>query len=516
LTSTGTPPSEGERPSGGGPSAGSTSAPAYTGYTLERYHRSIDRLVGQKRTYAVVVVALTAFTAFFFTGAHDPASSLGHWLQWLTIAWLLPIPLLVFSSVVYFLWVRTSRFRIVPRPDGRSPVFRPTVMFQVTSTGVNAGTVVHTLRSVLHWTARHPEVDYRPVVWAVIEEWGYTPNRDQFEPLRAAGVHLIVTPTAYRTARGTTRKGRALQYALDERRRLGLPMEELWVYHQDDETAVGEDTILGIDEFVREHRGEKALGAGIILYPQHAADLRPQQIQEFNRTKDDLRTIFTLTSKHNVFSGFHGSHYLVRADVEDATGWDVGADMTSEDLIFENLVRRDHGPICHLLKGFAYEQAALDWRDQVRQRRRWFQGWWRAVFRQPFSLPRRLGMSYSMIVWMAAIFSLAAMISGWTLGFASLVPAAGALAGFVWATMILGYHQGYLLHREYLPPRQVPLPRVVLNGIVGALLDAVAPWYGVLTPRPSSFQVISKDIRPLPTPAAATPRPIAVASTAGI
>ncbi len=102
-------------------------------------------------------------------------------------------------------------------------------------------------------------------------------------------------------------------------------------------------------------------------------------------------------------------------------------------------------------------------------------------------------MTYGMLVWMSAIFSVTAMILSWCFGFTAIIGYTGALTGFVWATMIEGYHQGYVLHAAYLPRRRVPLWRVILHGVAGALADAVAPWYGTLTPRVKTFQVISKD-----------------------
>jgi beta-1,4-mannosyltransferase len=431
-------------------------------------------------------------TALVFVGVRHPSNLAGSVFQWLTIAWILPLPLLVLATVVYFTWFRYERFALVPS-SAPPPEPRPTVIFQITSTGINVETILNTARSALYWTGRHPEVAYRSEVWLVVEGWGYAPNRARLDVLKDEGVRILVTPVEYRTPKGTTRKGRALQYATERRAECDTPLDRLWTYHQDDETAVGEDTILGIDEYVREHAHEKSVGCGIILYSQHAEDYRPSQIQEFNRTKDDIRTVFTITSRHNMFSGFHGSHYLARADLEAETGWDVGPDMNSEDLLFETRARAAHGPIFRPLKGFAHEQAALNLRDQLTQRRRWFQGWWRAVLHQPFALTRRIVMSYGMIVWMAAIFSIVAMFGSWTFGYTAIFVYTGPLTGYVWSTMIIGYHQGYVLHKAYLGPRKVPLWRIVLNGIVGSWTDAVAPWYGTFTRRPRSFQVICKD-----------------------
>lgn len=477
-------------------------------YTLPRYHESIRRLARLRVAYVTALVTLVIVAGLVFVGVRAPATSLGAELRWLTIAWLLPVPLLAIGALVYLGWFSEKRFEIRPRTQPASGP-RPVVVFQITSTGINVETVLNTARSVLYWTHRHPEIGYDARVWLVVEGWGYAPNRARLDVLRSEGVEVIVVPTDYRTPRGTTRKGRALQFATERRREIGLPLERLWVYHHDDETAIGEDTVLGIDEFVHEHREEAAVGCGIIVYSQQAEDFRPSQIQEFSRTKDDLRTIFTITSHHNMFSGFHGSHYIARGDLEDSTGWDVGPDMNSEDLIFETRVRAEHGAVFHLLKGFAHEQAALSLGDQLKQRRRWFQGWWRAVIHQPFPILRRVVMSYGMVVWMGAIFSLAAMLLSWSFGFTSIFPYTGSLTGFVWATMITGYYQGYVVHVPYLPKRQVALARIIANGVVGAVADSIAPWYGTFTRRPRTFQVIVKDRAPvaLPnsTPIAAAP-----------
>jgi hypothetical protein len=442
--------------------------------------------------YAAILVFMVVASGLLFVGVHVPTSPLGAALSYLTVAWLLPIPLLIFATLVYFGWFRVDRFALRP-VTSRRPGPRPKVIFQITSTGMSVETVLNTARSALYWTARHPEVGFDAEVCLVVEGWGYAPNRARLDVLGREGVRMVVVPAEYQTQKGTTRKGRALQFATERRRELGLDLTNVWIYHQDDETAIGEDTVLGVDEFVAEHADGPAVGAGIILYSQGAEDYRPSQIQEFSRTKDDLRTIYTITSRQNMFSGFHGSHYLARGDLEDTVAWDVGPDMNSEDLIFETRVRAECGPVFHLLKGFAHEQAAFTLRDQLRQRRRWFQGWWRAVLHQPFPLYRRIVMSYGMVVWMAALFSIAAMVSGWIFGFSSILPYTGCLTGFVWAVMVVGYYQGYVLHTPYLPPRRVSLLRIVGNAIVGAWADAFAPWYGTFTPRPQTFQVIAKD-----------------------
>lgn len=465
--------------------------PDYCTYTLDRYHRALNHLDRLKWRYGVTILATMVVAGLAFAAGRSPASALGWDLRWLTLVWLAPVPFIIVSAWAYFRWFNAERFRIAEQPPlaGRRSIVR----FQVTSTGVNVETVLNSLRSVLYWTRRHPEVCYDSEVWLLAEEWGYGPIQDRYEEVLREGVRLLVTPTTYRTPRSTGRKARSLQYSVEQRRREDIDLSRTWVYHQDDETAIGEDTVLGIDEFIRNHGDQPALGAGVILYPQHAADFRPSQIAEFHRTSDDIRVLYSLTQRSNLMSGYHGSHYLIRADVEDRVGWDIGSGQTSEDLILEARVRETFGDVAHLLKGFAYEQAPLDLRDQFRQRRRWFQGWWRAVPRIRLPLIRRLLMTAGMLIWLAGVLSLATLVLSWIFVFGPVYALPGLVAGFLWPMMVIRYHQGYAVTKEYLPRRAVPLYRLVAHGIVGALVDGLAPWYGTFTRRPQGFEVIRKD-----------------------
>src|SRR5262249_12870394 len=129
--------------------------------------------------------------------------------------------------------------------------------------------------------------------------------------------------------------------------------------------------------------------------------------------------------------------------------------------------------------------------------------------REQFSWGRRLVMAYSMIVWLGAFLSLVAIAASWMFGFTPLVPFAGGCAGFVWVSMISGYHKGYVLHREYIPRRTVGIARLGANGVVGALTDGLAPWYGLFSRRTRGFEVIQKD-------RVAVSRPVPVRPTSGV
>src|SRR5919202_1138810 len=61
------------------------------------------------------------------------------------------------------------------------------------------------------------------------------------------------------------KKGRALQYAVEHRRKLGLNSSKYWVFHMDDERYVTNQTILSLLRFIRE--GNAVASEGPIFYP---------------------------------------------------------------------------------------------------------------------------------------------------------------------------------------------------------------------------------------------------------
>lgn len=461
----------------------------YKTYTVDRYTHAVKRLVELKGTYLACIVVATALSTFLVYEAPFPTSPFTEVLHWLTIVWILPVPILVIANVCYFLWLDRETLRL--DPPAPSSAKTSTVVFTVTSTGREVETLYNTVRSVRYWTLRHPEVSFTTQIWAVIEVPGYDANRDRFDSMRAEGVEVVVVPKEYRTPQGTEHKGRALDYATRLRRASFPDLTRVWVYHQDDETAVGEDTILGIEEFVRTHAGHPAVGCGVILYDQHFSP-RASQVQELSRTEYNLRVISSLVRTNNPLGGFHGSHYIVRADVEDRTGWDVGGGIITEDLVFELRLRRDHGGIFHVLKGFSHEQAPLKLHDQLRQRRRWVQGMLQNYLHYPFRWSRRVTLTYSLGMWLLAIVTLPLLVLLPLLHVGLIFEYQAVLTGFVWVTMVSKYHQGWVLHREYVAG-PLPLFRIVAAGFVGSLADAVAPWYAVGSKWRGGFEVIQKD-----------------------
>jgi cellulose synthase/poly-beta-1,6-N-acetylglucosamine synthase-like glycosyltransferase len=192
---------------------------------------------------------------------------------------------------------------------------------------------------------------------------------------------------------------------------------------------------------------------------------------------------------------------LVRADVEDAVGWDARGYAPAEDLSFEIRVRARYGSVFGVLKGFAYEKGAFSLSDQLHQRRRWVHGVMFALFRSTeLDAKRRRTLLYSLITWFSALPSVLILLASIELRYGPLLIYTGVFTGFIWVSMVVGYLEGFRLHAEYVH-RRLSIPQLVLHGIVGALVDVTAPWYALAT-RPSMGDFISKDL-PIaaPTPA---------------
>lgn len=365
----------------------------------------------------------------------------------------------------------------------------PTVIFQVTAIGNSPLALAASVRSVLYWVRRTPKLQFRYLVWLVVEPEGYATAPDLYEALHREGAAVMVIPSEYRTRLGTSGKGRALQYASQERIRRGISDPFVWVYHQDEETCVGQDTLEGISEFVAE--GDRLVGTGVILYPLDWVG-SPSHVQELTRSFDDFRVLDSMTAAGNPTSGFHGSHFLARADVEDAIGWDAVGYVPGEDLLFEIRVRREFGSVFGLLRGFAYEKGAFSVGDQLHQRRRWVHGVLYTL-RHSDEVParRRAMLAYSALSWFSALPSVAVLVASAAFHYGPLLIATGVFTGFIWTSMVFAYVEGYRLHRRYVP-RPASWFRFGLHGLLGALVDVVAPWYALAT-RPSKGDFIPKD-----------------------
>ena len=441
----------------------------YEKFTKENYNETMIHLSKRRWIHGMLFTLSVSISIVVFYLGKSLLPYGNTPLRYLSVAWIMGIPVVVIS---FYWFMRYSGSMVLP-DDIKVP--QDKTIFQLTTLGRAPRTVYNSIRSVHYW-ARKVGINYES--WIITEDGSRLLDTEYAEMIRREGTRIVVVPSGYQTPKGTMSKARALNYACDLRKReMGLN-DDVWIYHQDDETSVGEDTILGISELIS--AGCYNIGSGIIIYPQNFVNT-PDHVQEFMRSYDDFRAMGSLLTKRNPLIGFHGSHFVVRQSVEDSVGNDFGTKKAiAEDFLLENAIRDRYGGKYGKMRGFAYEQSAGSIKAKLTQRRRWFIG---ALGLYPMKgrLPayKKALVLYTQIAWMSAVISLAAMVLSLVFHFDALVPYSGVFFGAVWYGMIISYYEGYRLHKPYIG--KVSVTRTILNGIIGGLSDALAPWYSLIT-----------------------------------
>ncbi|MGI0090139.1 MAG: glycosyltransferase family 2 protein, partial [Nitrososphaerales archaeon] len=179
-----------------------------------------------------------------------------------------------------------------------------------------------------------------------------------------------VVPKEYKTKNNAIRKGRALQYATDQRRINGDSGKDKWIFHLDEESVVTSQTLLSLLAFIREGKG--LIAEGPISYPLKISQSnRLTFLAESVRPFQCYDCVSHMTHPPPMY--MHGSNLFVRSDVEDKVGWDHGTSV-AEDQLFGVKVHEKYGDVFGWHGGMLLEQAPLNLVDHFKQRRRWVIG----------------------------------------------------------------------------------------------------------------------------------------------
>ena len=469
----------------------------YESFNLEKYNRTMVNQLNRKNAHLRNLLLLPSLTGIAFSGGpiiYDDLSAFS-WL--LKLNWLIPLP----YFIVYNLGVQSIKdddiiinaeeiARRKEELDGKR------VFFTITTRGLNIETVEETVRSVLYWTEVVRErygIDFESYIWVVTEEDTYVSARERYDEMEFLGVKVLPTPSDYGTENDTKFKARALNYALEIRRELGYNTRDDWIYHQDEETMVGEDTILGILDFIINSDDSRNYGAGVILYPKFW-DNRVTCGEEISRTYTDFSFAGQRRLKRYSLFWYHGSHFIIRSDIEDGVGWDFGI-ARSEDYLFTLKLKEKYDTRFQSIKGFAYERSPFTIGDHMKQRRRWILGVFEIIKRKDVKLRQKLPAVYGLLSWYSALPSIIASLFGLLYPTGGLFVIGGIMTGLIWYTIFNTYKRGYEMHTEYIEERPIGLLRklrLVLNMAVGTIIEAIDPWY-TLVRRTSTFDCINKD-----------------------
>lgn len=185
---------------------------------------------------------------------------------------------------------------------------------------------------------------------------------------------VIIVPEDFTTLQRSKGKCRALQFALELRRKENRSGAATWIFHLDEESFVTRQCLISILQYIT-RPDPKPVAEGPITYPNNLFAVHP-----FCATIENLRpyVCYDCVSQmkgKDAPAFIHGSNLLVRADVENSIEWDFN-NPASEDQRFGWEIWMKYGNVFDWHGGLLEEQPPYTVSDLVRQRRRWFIGNW--------------------------------------------------------------------------------------------------------------------------------------------
>ncbi|MDT7886161.1 MAG: glycosyltransferase family 2 protein [Thermoproteota archaeon] len=469
----------------------------YFNFTLDAYNKTLLQQIKEKNAHFLGLFTSSVATGVFLNEYSTFTTVSDYIIFLLKINWITFLPAFIFYNLgVYYLFKENDNLIDINKiVNNKNKLDNKKIIFQITSLGFNIESIKTSLNSVIYWKniiKKKFNININSSIWIVIEEFYYNKFKKEYETIKKINkeINLIIVPSNYQTKNNTKFKARALNYSCELRKQLGLANKDVWIYFQDEETCVGEDTILGILEFIIDAEDKYFLGNGIILYP---LDFENTSIhaQELIRTgNEDIKNLFWQKVKKIPLFGYHGSHFLVRSDIEAEIGWDFGI-CRAEDWLFHIKVAEKYGKVVSYMKGFAYEKSPYTLMDRLKQRRRWILGNFDIIKRKDISLKFKLPIYYSIFLLYFPIPSLLLATLATLYTNIGMFPFS-FLVGFMWFTMLRNYILSYNLHSRYLDKTKIKIYSLLINWIKGAVIEVINPWYALIK-RVHSYEVINKD-----------------------
>jgi cellulose synthase/poly-beta-1,6-N-acetylglucosamine synthase-like glycosyltransferase len=274
-----------------------------------------------------------------------------------TFFWLSYFPVAIVS-----VWKILKNRKVFVEQDLCRVFNDPGIIFQITTRSATKTSVVKRgIQSIRSSTQKVNFYNYQ--ISAV------TDDPQDIWTLKNERCEVIVVEKNYHT--NAIKKGRALQYAVEHRRRVGEDTSKQWIFHMDEESYVTPQTILALLKFIREGKG--VASEGPIFYPlKFESASRLTAIAESTRPFACYDCVSQMTNPPPLH--MHGSNLLVRSDIEDDIGWNFGSTL-AEDQMFGYKVYEKYGRgSLGWHGGILLEQPPLNLKDHFFQRRRWFLG----------------------------------------------------------------------------------------------------------------------------------------------
>jgi len=213
-------------------------------------------------------------------------------------------------------------------------------------------------------------------------------------------VEFLVVPKWYKTPNGTKYKARANQYALEYRKATEQNTRDVFIYHGDDDTGVGPDTIWSIAKFINHDEDKFDLAQGVLTYPFQLSNSWFCKFADSVRPADDLTRFHFFTGMlGRPLVGLHGEHLLVRASIEETIGWDFGEKVKVEDAYFGLFFSLRYRQRSTFLASCSYGASPASILDLVKQRRRWAAGLFGLLLDGQVPAYVKFPLFYSVLNW---------------------------------------------------------------------------------------------------------------------
>jgi egghead protein (zeste-white 4 protein) len=274
-----------------------------------------------------------------------------------TFFWLTYFPVAIVS-----VWKILKNRKVFVEQDLCRVFNDPRIIFQITTRSATKTSVVK--RGIQSITSSTQKVNFYNYQISVV-----TDDAQDIWTLKNEKCEVVVVEKNYHTS--AIKKGRALQYAVEHRRRVGEDTGKQWIFHMDEESYVTPQTILALLKFIR--KGKGVASEGPIFYPlKFESASRLTAIAESTRPFACYDCVSQMTNPPPLH--MHGSNLLVRSDIEDDIGWNFGSTL-AEDQMFGYKVYEKYGRgSMGWHGGILLEQPPLNLKDHFFQRRRWFLG----------------------------------------------------------------------------------------------------------------------------------------------
>jgi len=384
----------------------------------------------------------------------------------------------VLSSLLFirfYVYLLVHRSKLIAKPV-KERFGTPEILFQVTTKG-NIGIVQDTIDQINTVCKKIGYTKYN--IWAV------TDAQEKFE-----GCRTIIVPQNYSC--NAIYKGRALQYAVEIRRKEKISSKNVYIYHLDDESLITKQTLCSILSYLEEN--PKPISEGLIVYP-----VREKETIKISNLMDTLRPFCCFECVDMMASGnpayIHGSNLLVRSDVEEAVSWENGKTL-AEDTLFAIKARIKYGSEAFGWHGGVIEEKSpLTLKDLFKQRRRWFYGLIQNF--KYFCFREKIRQSLRALIWISGLISGIIAIASFFVPQAipltfnlPLLRIFFSITSLMWLS---SYQIGAFLNGTYLSLKKRMSFHflALLSSIAIGLLECTTPIITLIS-KPKTFDIIKK------------------------